>query len=84
MIRNRYDALINEAEGFYMLDGENHEDMYRILKGIATTFRKHGATHIDDAWIKKEICECSNAFEPMDLKSLKGRDNYHQIVGNMP
>src|SRR3954470_17980958 len=32
MRRNRYDALSNEAEGFYMLDGEDHEDMYRGLK----------------------------------------------------
>ena len=54
MRRNRYDALSNEVEGFYMLDGEDNEDMYRSLKSIATTFRKHGATHIDDAWIKRK------------------------------
>ena len=70
MIRNRYDALSNEAEGFYMLDGENHEDMYRRLKGIATTFRKHGATHIDDAWIKRKYVSALMPFEPTDLKSL--------------
>jgi hypothetical protein len=39
--RNVYDALSNEAKGLYMLDGEDHEDMYRRLKSIATTFRKH-------------------------------------------
>ena len=27
MRRNRFEALSNEAEGFYMLDGESHEDM---------------------------------------------------------
>jgi hypothetical protein len=34
MRRNRFEALSNEAEGFYMLDGENHEDMYRRLKVV--------------------------------------------------
>ena len=51
MRRYRYDALSKEAEGFYMLDGEDHEDMYRRLKSIATTFTKHGATHIEDTII---------------------------------
>ena len=49
MRRNRYEALNNQAEGFYMLDGEDHEDMYRRLKAIANTFRDHGASHVDDA-----------------------------------
>jgi hypothetical protein len=28
MKRTRYEALSNQAEGFFMLDGEDHEDMY--------------------------------------------------------
>ena len=54
MKRNRYDALSNQAEGFFMLEGEDHEDMYRRLKTLATQFRALGATHVDDAWIKRK------------------------------
>ena len=82
MRRNRYDALSNEAEGFYMLDGEDHEYMYRRLKSIATNFRKHGATHIDDAWIKRKYVSALMLFEPTDLKSLQGRHNYHEMTSN--
>src|SRR5215216_1644879 len=32
MRRNRYDALSNEVEGFFMKDGDDHEDMYLRLK----------------------------------------------------
>ena len=28
MMRNRFEALSNQAEGFFMIDGEDHEDMY--------------------------------------------------------
>ena len=53
MRRKWYDALINEAEGFYMKDGEDHEDMYRRLNTTATAFRNVGASHVDDAWINR-------------------------------
>ena len=82
MKRNRFDALSNEAEGFYMLDGENHEDMYRRLKTIATAFSGLGATHIDDAWIKRKYVSALMPFEPVDLKSLQGRHNYHLMSSN--
>ena len=35
MRRNRFDALCNEAEGFYMLDNETDEEMYGRLKVLA-------------------------------------------------
>src|SRR4051812_48338400 len=79
MRRNIYDALSNEVEGFYMLDGE---DMYRRLKSIATTFRNHGASHVDDAWIKRKYVSALMPFEPTDLKSLQGRHNYHLMTSN--
>ena len=75
MKRNRFDALSNEAEGFYMFDGENHEDMYRRLKTIATNFSSVGATHVDDAWIKRKYVNTLMPFKPTDLKSLQGRHN---------
>ena len=28
MKRNRYDVLSNQAEGFFVMEGEDHEDMY--------------------------------------------------------
>ena len=35
MQRNRFEALSNQAEGFFMIDGEDHEEMYRRLKTLA-------------------------------------------------
>ena len=54
MQRNRFEALSNQAEGFFMIDGEDHEEMYRRLKTLATEFRALGATYVDDAWIKRK------------------------------
>ena len=82
MRRNRYDALSNEAEGFYMKEGEDHEDMYRRLKTTATAFRNVGASHVDDAWIKRKYVSALMPFEPTDLKSLQGRHNYHLMTSN--
>ena len=48
MRRNRFDALSNEAEGFYMLDNETHEEMYFRLNLLAKTFSNVGATYADD------------------------------------
>ena len=80
--RNRFEALSNEADGFYMLDGEDHQDMYRRLCALATTFREHGAIHVDDTWIKRKYINCYNYFEPADIKSLQGRHNYHTMTSN--
>ena len=79
---NRFDALSNEAEGFCMIDGENHEDMYRRLKIIATNFKNVGAEHVDDAWIKRKYVNALMPFEPTDLTSLQGRHNYHLLSSN--
>src|SRR3954465_4039650 len=82
MRRNRYDALSNEAEGFYMKEGEDHEDMYQRLKTTATTFRNVSASHVYDAWIKRKYVSALMPFEPTDLKSLQGRHNYHLMTSN--
>src|SRR4051812_41198276 len=82
MRRNRYDALNNDAEGFYKKDGEDHEDMYRRLKSTATAFRNVGASHVDDAWIKRKYVCALMPFDPTDLKSLQGRHNYHLMTSN--
>ena len=63
MRRNRFDALCNEAEGFYMLDNEYHEVMYKRLKVLAKTFYNVGATYADDAWVKRKYV---NALMPFD------------------
>ena len=82
MKRNRYDALSNEAEGFYKLDGEDHEEMYRRLVSIATSFRDLGATYIDDAWIKRKYVSSLMPFEGTHLKTLQGRHNYDLMTSN--
>ena len=70
MKKNRYDALCNEVEGFYKLDGESHEDMYRRLVLISNTFKNLGAVYIDDAWIKRKFVTALLPFEETDLKKL--------------
>jgi hypothetical protein len=68
MKRTRYVAFSNQAEGFFMKDGEDHQEMYRRLKAIATTFKNLGAHHIDDEWIKME--------------SVQGKHNFHEMTSN--
>jgi hypothetical protein len=52
-----------------MKDDEDHQEMYRRLKAIATTFKNLGACHIDDEWIKMKYVSSLMPFEPTDLKS---------------
>jgi hypothetical protein len=33
MKRTRYEALSNQAEGAFMLEGEDHEEMYQKTQG---------------------------------------------------
>jgi hypothetical protein len=82
MKRTRYEAFSNQAEGFFIKDGEDHQEMYRMLKAIATTFKNLGARHIDDGWIKMKYVLAYMPFEPTDLKSVQGRHNYHLMTSN--
>ena len=75
MKRNRFDALSNDAEGFYMLDSETHEEMYGRLKILANAFYNVGTTYVDDAWIKRKYVNALMPFEPVDLKAIQGRHN---------
>jgi hypothetical protein len=78
----RYVSFSNQAEGFFMKEGEDHLEMYRGLKAIATTFKNLGAHHIDDEWIKMKYVLAYMPFDPADLKSVQGRHNYHKITSN--
>jgi hypothetical protein len=51
MKRTRYEAFSNQAEGLFMKDGVDHQDMYRRLKAIVTTFKNLGAHYIDDDFL---------------------------------
>ena len=82
MRQNKFEEVSNEAEGFLMEEGEDHEDMYRHLKALATTFRKLGASHVDDAWVKRKYVKALMPFESADLKTLQGRHNYHEMSSN--
>jgi hypothetical protein len=82
MRHNKFEEVSNDAEGFLMEEGEDHEDMYRHLKALATTFRDFGAHHVDDAWVKRKYVKALMPFEPADLKTLKGRHNYHEMSSN--
>ena len=82
MKRNRYDALNNEAEGFYMLESETHEEMYGRLKNLAQAFYNVGAKYADDAWVKRKYVNALMPFEPVDLKAIQGRHNYLGMTSN--
>jgi hypothetical protein len=40
MKRTRYEAFSNQAEGFLMKDGEDHQDMYQRLKAIESSYAR--------------------------------------------
>ena len=84
MKRNRYEELCNEAKGFYMLDDESHEDMFRRLTVIATNFKSVGANYIDDAWIKRKYVSALMPFESIQLNSIKGRKSYPKMSCIIP
>ena len=80
--RNKYEAMSNQIEGFFMQDGETHEDMYQRLKALANAYRDLGAKHVDDTYIKRKYVNALMPFEAADLKSLQGRHNYPQMTSN--
>ncbi|KAM0916349.1 hypothetical protein ACQ4PT_010232 [Festuca glaucescens] len=82
MRQNKFEEVSNQAEGFYMEDGENHRVMYRRLKALAITFRDLGATHVDDNWIKRKYINALLPFEPVDLRILKNKHNFEQMTSN--
>jgi hypothetical protein len=82
MKRTRYVSFSNQSEGFFMKDGENHQEMYQRLKAIATTFKNLGVHHIDGEWIKMKYMLAYMSFEPADLKSVQGKDNFHKMTSN--
>jgi hypothetical protein len=82
MKRTRYVASSNQAEGFSMMDGEDHQEMYRRLKAIATTFNNLGAHHINDKWIKMKYILALTPYEPTDVKSVQGIHNFHEMTSN--
>jgi hypothetical protein len=82
MKRTRYVSFSNQADGFFMKYGKDHQEMYRRLKAIATTFKNLGAHHIDDEWIKMKYVLAYMLFEPADLKSVQGRHKYHDMTSN--
>jgi hypothetical protein len=71
MKKTRYIVFSNQAKGFFMMDGEDHQEMYRRLKAIATTFKNLGAHRIDDEWIKMKYILALTPYEPADVKSVQ-------------
>ena len=65
-----------------MKDGETHMEMYQRLKALSASFRELGATHVDDAYIKRKYVNTLMPFEAADLKSLQGKHNYTELTSN--
>ncbi|KAK1644518.1 hypothetical protein QYE76_062323 [Lolium multiflorum] len=80
MRRNKYNALSNKAEGFMRLPDEDHQVMYQRLITIADSFRNVGAKYIDDSWIKHKYIDCMMPFEPIDAKTLVGRECFSSLT----
>ncbi|KAK1693952.1 hypothetical protein QYE76_010649 [Lolium multiflorum] len=80
MKRNNYSALRNQAEGLMRLSDEDHQVMYRRLIIVSEAFRNVGAKHIDDFWIKDKYIDCMMPFEPIDVKTLVGRESYSSLT----
>ena len=56
--------------------------MYRRLVTVADAFRNVGAKHIDDFWIKDKYIDCMMPFEPLDVKTLVGREIFPSLTSN--
>jgi hypothetical protein len=56
--------------------------MYKRLLSIAKAFKNVGAKHIDDEWVKEKYIDALMPYEPINIKSLQGRYNYHQMTSN--
>jgi hypothetical protein len=82
MRSNKYEEVRNQAEGFLMEEGEDHQDMYRLLKALAITFINLGVSHTDDDWVKRKYIKAIMPFEVADLKTLKNKHNYDQMTSN--
>lgn len=80
MKRNKYSALQNQAEGFMRMPNEDHQEMYRRLLTIADAFANVGAKYIDDFWIKDKYIDAIMPYEPIDVKSLLGRESYPKLT----
>ncbi|KAM0887545.1 hypothetical protein ACQ4PT_028956 [Festuca glaucescens] len=80
MKRNKYSALQNQAEGFMRLPNEDHQEMYRRLLTIVDAFANVGSKHIDDFWIKDKYIDAIMPYEPIDVKSLLGRESYPKLT----
>jgi hypothetical protein len=78
MRRKKFQEVSNLTEGFYIEDGEDHQDMYRRLKSLAITFRNLGVTHVND-WIKRKYVNALFPFEADDLKTLKSMHNFNKM-----
>ena len=62
MRHNKFEEVSNEADGFFMEDGEDHKEMYRRLKALAKRFKKLGADHVNDAWVKRKYVKALMHF----------------------
>jgi hypothetical protein len=82
MRRNKFEEVRNQAEGFLMEEGEDHQDMYRLLKALAITFINLGVSHTDDDWVKRKYIKAIMPFEVADLKTLKNKHNYDVMTSN--
>src|SRR4051812_13815365 len=82
MMQNRFEEVINEAEGFLMEEGEDHKEMYRRLKALATIFKRFCADHVDDTWVRRKYVAALMHFKPIDLKILKNKHNFCEMTSN--
>ena len=59
-----------------MLDGETIQDMYRRLKMLSSALTDLGATHADDAWIKRKFMQAYLGVDENKCNTIKGRSDF--------
>src|SRR4051794_21357655 len=82
MRQNRFEEVSNEDQGFLMEEGEDHKEMYRRLKALAKRFKRLGADHVDDTWVRRKYVAALMHFKPIDLKILKNKHNFYEMTSN--
>jgi hypothetical protein len=63
-----------------MFPNEYHQEMYRRRLSIADAFHNVGAQHINDFWMKDKYINAMMPYEPIDVKSLLGRESYPKLT----
>jgi hypothetical protein len=70
------------ADNFIMIEGESAEEMYRRLVALSVQMCDHGATFMDDNWIKRKFYNSILPYEVVKLTAIRQNANFHSMTSN--